>query len=509
MATLPRSTDYTDLDFDALKARLENQIRVAFPTWTNFEVASFGNVLLSAFSFVGDVLFFYQDKQAEESRITSATQRKNLLALAKLIGYKPPGAKAATADVLLVVEGVGSADEDVIISKEDVTIMTPDGSVEFRLLDNVIIPKGPYPIVALGVAENSKKYIDSFSPTGIPNQEFFLTRIPYLDGSAAVTVGSEVYTEVENFLGSTSQSKHFTVVVDQYDRAKILFGNGVNGKIPEDLIQVTYKVGGGTKGNVAANTLTRINGQGRTAITNRFVPLRSMNPNAASGGAERTTVDQIRVLAPESLRVLERTVTREDFEIGATQVAGVARALMLTSNEDPAIPENSGLLFIVPKGGDTPSLQLLDDVMYQVTIEKPCTLTFQVGVQAAPYRDVNIRAIVHFAAGADKNRTRDAINSSLANHFALYTQNEDGATIPNPNIGFGFNYKDSNGAPAGELPYSDIYNVIRDVVGVRKLGDGTTGLLLNGMQQDVVLGLREFPRLGSVEIIDGATGTPV
>jgi hypothetical protein len=55
---------------------------------------------------------------------------------------------------------------------------------------------------------------------------------------------------------------------------------------------------------------------------------------AASGGADRQTVASAKLLAPESLRTVTRTVTREDFEINARRVSGVARALMLTSNED-------------------------------------------------------------------------------------------------------------------------------------------------------------------------------
>jgi hypothetical protein len=58
MATLPPSIDYTDKDFDALRERLIALVRSVFPDWSDFSVASFGNVLLEMFAFVGDLLGF-------------------------------------------------------------------------------------------------------------------------------------------------------------------------------------------------------------------------------------------------------------------------------------------------------------------------------------------------------------------------------------------------------------------------------------------------------------------
>ncbi len=50
---LPASVDYTDRDFDSLRARLIALVKSVFPDWSDFDVASFGNVLLELFAFVG------------------------------------------------------------------------------------------------------------------------------------------------------------------------------------------------------------------------------------------------------------------------------------------------------------------------------------------------------------------------------------------------------------------------------------------------------------------------
>lgn len=80
MATLPESVDYTNKDFKALRARLIALVKSVFPDWTDFDVASFGNLLVDLYAFVGDVLTFYQDSLApavsreEESPVGAIVQ---------------------------------------------------------------------------------------------------------------------------------------------------------------------------------------------------------------------------------------------------------------------------------------------------------------------------------------------------------------------------------------------------------------------------------------------------
>lgn len=45
MALLPEPVDYTAKDFDALRSRLIALLQRVFTDWSDFDVASFGNVL--------------------------------------------------------------------------------------------------------------------------------------------------------------------------------------------------------------------------------------------------------------------------------------------------------------------------------------------------------------------------------------------------------------------------------------------------------------------------------
>ncbi len=304
------------------------------------------------------------------------------------------------------------------------------------------------------------------------------------------------YLEVPNFLSSRATDRHFTVLVDQNDRATLRFGNGVEGAIPSGTVVVAYKTGGGAQGNVDAGTVRRLEGS-FTDAAGHPVTVSVTNPAAASGGVDRESLAQIRTLAPASIRVLTRTVAREDFEIHALGVPGVARALMVTSNEDAAIEENSGILFLVPQGGGLPSAALKQQVLDQVTVVYPCTLTFDIAVQDPVYRSIDIRAEVALRQGANSVAVAAAIRKALAGLFAVSLP--DGT--PNPQVDFGFNLKKASGDVAAEIPFSELFDAVAEVPGVRKVHEQS---FLPA--DDVKLDVREFPVLGKVSLFDLDSG---
>lgn len=505
MSITRKQLDLTDKDFDSLLRRLRNLIRSAFPTWTDENVSNFGNILVELVAQVGDVLGFYIDNAGRESRWTTANQRKNLIGLAKLIGYKLPGATAATADVTVTAEVVPANNVPIpkgtIIKTEEVT-----DAIEFQTLADATILAGTSTVSV--AVEHSKSFTDSFVSSGKANQRFTLAAYPYLDGSAAPTATNGAYTLVDNFLDSTSADRHFAVVVDQNDRATLVFGNGINGAIPVGTVTIPYKTGGGAAGRVEAGKIKRVVGNFTDTLGN-IVRLTASNPAVAVGGTDRVTVQQARLLAPASIDTISRTISRDDYENNALRVAGVARALMLTSDEDPGIMENHGQLYVIPTGGGLPSSPIKAAVKTMVTVTYPQEITFQLEVMNPIYLPINVYAIVFFANGIttalERSAVRAAAYAALQAHFAI--QNADGT--PNENVDFGFNYKNADGDPSGEIALSDIYNIIRDTPGIRKMGDSGASFTLNDEHKSVPISLRQFPTLGTFKLIDGATGLEV
>lgn len=102
----------------------------------------------------------------------------------------------------------------------------------------------------------------------------------------------------------------------------IRFGDGTFGELPnpEDVFQVTYRVGGGAIGNVAAGAITSI----EPTFTD---VLRVSNPFSAKGGADAESGEQVRRLAPQAFRAKPlRVVRAEDYQKSAQSLPWVQRA---------------------------------------------------------------------------------------------------------------------------------------------------------------------------------------
>ena len=79
---------YVDRDFDSIKKSLVEHAKRYYPnTYKDFNQASFGSLLLDSVSYVGDVLSFYLDYQANESFLNTSIEINNVISLARLYGY--------------------------------------------------------------------------------------------------------------------------------------------------------------------------------------------------------------------------------------------------------------------------------------------------------------------------------------------------------------------------------------------------------------------------------------
>lgn len=505
MTLLPINLDYTDRDFESVRLRLISLVQSVFPTWTDTAVANWANHLLEAYAWIGDVLEFYQDQQARETRWGTAQLRQSMIALVKLIDYTLPGATAAIATVRVTVTNAAQLVGTIVPA-------TPSTPVVVRT-DALTAVRGELrsPAFAIPVGTGYQDFTWEHSLTqppvsmvasGLADQRVELPLGPYLEGSAAVQTTSQgAFSAVSSFVDSGPSDLHYRVEVDQNDRATIVFGDGVTGALPLGTIRVDYRTGGGLAGNVAAGTLTRVEG---AYVDDRGQPayLTATNALAAAGGTPREEVDGARVHAPASLRALTRSVTVDDFETHAMAVAGVGRVLMLTSNELATIGENRGNIYVVPDNGGTPSPALLSAVETAVTVTYPTMATFQVDIIPAVYLTVDVRAVVFLTTGAAASTVRAALQAALAAWFAPTLA----SGAPNPTVDFGARYRTADDVPAAEIAWTDLLNVVRDTAGVRKVSTAADGFTLNTLRADLPLALWEFPALGEVTLINGDTG---
>lgn len=534
MALIGQGADYTDRDFDALNERLKSLGRSAFPNWTDEAKANFANLLREFNAFAGDRLGFMQDNQAGESRITTCQQRKNMLALCKAINYVPWGPQAAQAVVTFTLSEPVPTGRTVTFSPpyptpgtNAVTCSTEDTDQpqSFELTAEVVIAAGAS--TGTGTVENSVKHGESFVSTGLPDQEYILESTPFLDGSAVVSDEMGTFEKADNFLNSTDTDRHFTVFVDENDKAKLKFANGISGAIPVGTVSMVYKSGGGLAGRVPANTIKKLEGS-FVDSTGASVTVTVNNAAAASGGDDRQSLASIRELAPLSVRTNSRCITRDDFEINALRASGVSRSLMLTRNEDPTVtPANAGGLYVVSPSAVVgylsrptfPTDAQCAAILQYLATNHPWDLTFDPTALPAIFVDIGVRARIFLTKAAKANAAAttavvNAIVLKIQEFFALL--NADGTT--NTNVDFGLKLKETSATETAEIEVSRLEALVQNVAGVREVDETSTGFQLIAYRvrsytdgytsgtypaeqvqaltrADVQLGMKDFPRM--------------
>ena len=81
--------NYLNKDFNQYRNTLIKYAKTYFPnTYKDFNETSPGMMLIEMASYVGDVLSFYIDQQYQEMLLPLAQERKNVISIAKMLGYK-------------------------------------------------------------------------------------------------------------------------------------------------------------------------------------------------------------------------------------------------------------------------------------------------------------------------------------------------------------------------------------------------------------------------------------
>jgi hypothetical protein len=363
--------DYMARDYESLLLAMREQVPGKLPEWRDYaNEADFGNVLLELFAHVGDILSFYQDRVANESFLGTAQTRRSVIEHLRLIGYELGTAAPAAAALSLAVPAV--VDATVTIRRGDAfatrsertrpsvrfeyTLEAPrtidfkvapiDGATGRRVHHGVPVEEGRlFARELLGISDGSANQRFPIPHSGV------ILRPP-----GAARTGRDVAVETElpggvvdewtlrESLAFSQAAQHdFVVRIDADDRAIVVFGDDSFGAKPERgaAIRATYRVGGGAAGNVPGGAITTILDAPQLALLGVTVT----NPERASGGAERESIDHAVQHAPAVFRSLRRAVTAADYEQIALSFKGVAKA------RAAATGWNEVTLFVAPEGG--------------------------------------------------------------------------------------------------------------------------------------------------------------
>jgi hypothetical protein len=158
--------NYTSREFNTIKQDLVDYAKRYYPdTFQDFTDASFGSMMLDTVAYVGDVLSFYVDYQANESFLDTALEYDNVIKHGKQLGYKfttNPSSYGLVSLFVLVpaaVAGVGPDRDYMPILKRGSTFSTDDGNT-FTLIEDVDFGRELNDVVVANVDETNGNPLD-------------------------------------------------------------------------------------------------------------------------------------------------------------------------------------------------------------------------------------------------------------------------------------------------------------------------------------------------------------
>jgi len=425
--------DYTSRDFRSIKADLVRTIPFYTPEWTDLNETDLGIVLLDLIAHSSDVLHFYLDRNANEAFLPTAITRRSVINLLKLIDFEMRPASPASADLLFTIPVLGG---NLTIPTGTKVQTAPDATgtpVFFETVEDLIIPAGDT-AGTVGASEGETKEEPLPPAEGVPNTRVALAGNPIIDGTLELFVdegiGFELWQEVETFAESQEDSKHFTTNRDENENVTIFFGDNVQGKIPVagSATKARYRVGGGARGNVGFGTINAV----VTPITflGNPVAVEVTNSLAASGGEDRQSIEEAKILGPRSLRALNRAVTAEDFETLAEQFPGVAKAKVAIASGPAPVPVLGCCccvaLIIAPEGGGLPSSVLKNDLL--AFFEERKMIGTCIKILDPTYVPIDMTGDVHVATNFDVEAVAVEVASRLAAFYDLAGESIDFGT---------------------------------------------------------------------------------
>lgn len=267
--------------------------------------------------------------------------------------------------------------------------------------------------------------------------------------------GPKPWEEVEDFFNSGPDDCHYILNRTTGD---IRFGNGEHGRIPvaglNNIILRYYRYGGGSLGNVGANTIADLQTSVDSvdSITNYWI---------AEGGADEELLKDTRSRAPKELKARGRAVTEQDFEFLALQTPGVrvrrAHALTLYHPQFPGVKVPGVITVIIVPESKDPKTMPSEATMQTVCayLNQRRLLTTEVFVAPPKYKQVKIEATVFAKSTANPAVVKTAIEKALNRYFHPLTGGADEQGWP---LG-------------GDILYSEVFRVALQVDGVQTIDD--------------------------------------
>ena len=428
------SRDYYSIREDLLSRAAELPIGAS---WNTRSTSDFGVMLVDLWAYMGDVIHFYVDRAAAETFVSTATQRESLVAFSNLVDYEPIKMNAAEATVTLVATDAWTG---LVAIPAYTSFVAPatnanEETVYFVTTTSASMAASTSPLV-LDVTEGTA-VVDE-TPTnattisgnisnGTPNQKFNLRYKNVLTNSLTVVVNegpvdingvatAVSYRYVDRLIDVTSYERVFTLSTSADNVSQIIFGNGINGKIPQSgaSIKVSYIRSSGSYGNLSANKITAF-------ANNTPLGVRIQSSTAAIGGYDAESVLSMKANIPALLRTQDRAVSLQDFKDLSLRIPGVVKATASNAGSTVTIyPVPYQTDYLLPSFGST--INISTDMRTNATTYFEPRIMIGASVTAASsvaLTSVYITANVVVKDGYVQRWVRDAVTAALDTLFTF------------------------------------------------------------------------------------------
>ena len=345
----PTLINFAATDFLSLKESLIAYIKAVYPLEYQYFVESdLGMMFIELIAYQGAVLSMKADMLANENFFATATQRGSMKKLLQLIGVRMRGPLSAATDAQITFDDSPVAGFPYVLTPANRVISTVspvDGAALsftlYKVINGFADTANSTGNISLYDVESDNSNDTSTIYSNLVLQEgalvtdsgqfaateavksIKLTQSPVVDGSIDVYINSNTatasgaYTEVDNvYFASGTSDKIFEIVYDDDYAATVVFGDGVVGVSPDDTASyfVTYRVGGGGRGNIAKRSINAtITGTSNSISKEGTVT----NISVAVGGSNAETLNHAKKWAPLTFRRQDRLVTLEDYTVFA------------------------------------------------------------------------------------------------------------------------------------------------------------------------------------------------
>ena len=362
----------SELDFDNIKSNLKAFLQKQ-PEFSDYNFEGSGlSVLLDILAYNTHYLGFNANMLSNEMYLDSADIRKNIVSLAKMLGYTPTSAKSPIANIDILVNNTTGIGSPITMNKGTVFNTTVD-QTSYQFVTNsdyTITPvNGVYRFIGIPIYEGTlttfrytKNSNDADQRFIIPSNRADVTTLKVTVQNSSTDSTTNTFVKADGILEVTPTSKVYFLQEVEDEKFEIYFGDGIVGQALDDgnIIILEYIVTNKTNANGASSfTLSgSIGGFSNVSIT---------TASSAQGGAEPQSKESIRFNAPLQYARQDRAVTTSDYETLVREIYPNIQSVSAWGGEDDESPQYGVVkISILPLSGSTLTTSTKESIKTQL-----------------------------------------------------------------------------------------------------------------------------------------------